>query len=325
MDISGYSYSQPMSISYTTNIYNQQISGNINNYQIGHELGRGTFGVTYYGYDTANNREVAIKTIDINKSMQMGADINSINEEINTLKEISGGDCSKYVACFYESFRDVLNGVDTVFIVSEYINGGSLTDFIKNNNGIIPPTALWSLYLQLILGLKFIHDRGYAHRDIKPDNILITEDYTIKYIDFGLACLQRCKITACTNTCRGSPGTLLYMPPEFFNGTREESLDGSKAHDLWSLGVVMFELAHGINMYPFDILTPDKSSLLPNDQLISNIASAPQYSSNYILDDGRTNNFLTDILINNWRLRPTVDMSESILIDNVLSKLWVCK
>jgi len=296
----------------------------VRNYQIGQELGRGTFGVTYLGYDAINGRQVAVKTIDINKSREMGADLDSINEEINTLKEISGDNCSKYLACYYESFQDSFNGVDTMFIISEYINGGSLTDFIRNNNGSIPPSVLWSLYLQLLLGLRFIHERGYAHRDIKPDNILITEDYTIKYIDFGLACLQQCRVMSCTNTCKGTPGTLLYMPPEFFNGTHEDSVSASKAHDVWALALVMFELAHGLNIYPFQIFTPDGSAVLSNEQMMANIAQAPTFSSNYTLDDGRTNIFLNSLLIQNWHSRPTVEIAQDILNDQVLAKVWTC-
>lgn len=300
---------------------------NVRNYQLLQELGRGTFGITYLGYDTVNNRNVAVKTIDINKSMSLGADINAINEEIDTLKALSSGTCSKYVACYYENFQDNFNGADTMFIVSEYINGSSLTSFIQNNNGTIPPTVLWALYLQLLLGLQYIHDLGYAHRDIKPDNILITDDYTIKYIDFGLACVQQCQVLSCTNTCRGTPGTFLYMPPEFFNKQRQDSLAGSKAHDMWSLAVVMFQMANGINSFPFQAFEPDQNGqiqLLPNDQLAYHIAQAPEYSSNYSLDDARTNSYLTSLLVNDWKLRFDVGEAKQILTEQVMAIVWAC-
>lgn len=273
----------------------------INNYQIGQELGRGTFGVTYYGTNLTTGEPVAIKTIDIAKSIEHGADLSSINEEIQTLQDVSG---NEYVANYYESFQGNFNGVDTIFIISEYIDGGSLRKFIQQNQPIAPH-VLWSLYLQLLIGLQYIHNKGYAHRDIKPDNILITQNLKIKYIDFGLACLQRCKFTDCQNTCRGTPGTLLYMPPEFFNSTRSNSLEGSKAHDVWSLAVVMFEMANGLSAYPFDAL--NNGQILDNTTLQNNIAVAPQYQSNYLLDDERTNTYLSTLLINDWKQRPTVD------------------
>src|SRR5580692_2119543 len=80
----------------------------VRNYLLYQELGRGAFGVTYLGYDTAMGREVAIKTVDIAKSSELGINIDAINGEINTLKEISGSACSKYIACYYESFQDNL-------------------------------------------------------------------------------------------------------------------------------------------------------------------------------------------------------------------------
>lgn len=296
---------------------------NIRNYRIGQELGRGAFGVTYYGVDV-NNRPVAIKTIDINKSKQLGADLSAINEEIKILREISASNCSKYIACFYESFQDVFNGVPTVFIISEYVNGTSLTDFVANYtnefNSYISPQVLWPLYLQLIIGLKFIHKKGYAHRDIKPDNILITEDYTIKYIDFGLACLQRCNLSTCVNTCRGTPGTMLYMPPEYFTGNRSNTLESAKAHDIWSLGVVMFGLAQAGN-YPFQLFD-NNNHVLSNNQIMANISVAPQFTSDYVLDnDGRTNNFINSVLINDWRSRPDIFAVKRTLVNNVLAKV----
>lgn len=104
----------------------------VRNYELGKQLGKGTFGVTYLAYDTFNKLNVAIKTIDINKSTKLGASIAQIKEEIMTLQDINGNNCNKYMACYYESFMGDLQGIPTVFIVSEYIDGESLTKFIQN-------------------------------------------------------------------------------------------------------------------------------------------------------------------------------------------------
>ena len=194
---------------------------NTENYKITRELGKGTFGVTYLGLDNRTKRPVAIKTIDIEKSKLKGAATDNIYAEIDTLKILSNTDHphKEYIVKYLESFEDTFNGASTIFIVSEYINGVSLYDYIKiNSTYSLTPNLLWPLISQLLLGLQYIHFMGYAHRDIKPDNIMLTNDNNIKYIDFGLACLSECNKSKCVNTCRGTPGTPYYMPPEYVTG-----------------------------------------------------------------------------------------------------------
>lgn len=293
----------------------------VGNYNLTNELGRGTFGVTYLADDLIRRKKVAVKTIDIEKSRKLGVSALTIKEEIETLRNLTGTKCPDYLACYYESFEGSFQGIQTIFIVSEYIEGGSLTEFVRNNGGKLQVSFLWPLMLQLILGLKYIHKNNYAHRDIKPDNILITQDYTIKYIDFGLACLARCRESDCTNTCKGRGGTLLYMPPEFFNGTQENSLRASKAHDVWSLTMVFFELINGLYRFPYS-LQDQQGRRLNQQEIKRNITMAPQFSSAYSLDDGRTNNFIDNITVNDWRRRPTIIEIKRFFVHTVLAKVY---
>lgn len=268
----------------------------IRNYQIENELGHGAFGVTYRGIDITTNHIVAIKTINLSAQNSAGISIDSVMEEVDHLREITADECNRYIACYIDSFIHTFRGNPTLFIISEYIDGMTLYDFMIKYNVINDPRILWPIYLQLILGLKYIHSRNYAHRDIKLENIMITNEFLIKYIDFGISC---------NDTCGGIGGTSLYMPPEMYRENSPNSLKASKAHDVWSLAIVMFNLAHGPNIFPFDTSNT------------KNIALAPQYAPDYNFDDGRTNEFLLYLLVNDWVSRPVIREILDYYTDNI--------
>lgn len=288
-------------------------------YKLSKELGRGAFGVTYLGED-AQKRKYAVKAINIRKSEELNVNTKTIEEEINTLAELSRGVCSPYIACYKDSSNVNLNGEPTILIVSEFIDGFSLTKIIESNSGTLAKNGVWPLMMQLLLGLRYIHSKDYAHRDIKPDNIMVTKDLHIKYIDFGLACLDKCHTDYCTNTCRGTPGTLYYMPPEYFTGKQQNSLVGSKAHDVWSLAVVICELLYGLYAYPYPVA--DEKGYFAEDVVYNNIASAPSIYRVYEYDDGRSDKFVQSLLINEWTSRPTIDEALELYITTIPSVVW---
>src|SRR5579883_2474587 len=95
----------------------------VGNYDISRVLGRGSFGVTYLGTEKGTGRQVAIKTIDINKSIKSGANLSKIQDEIDSIERLSKGEGKRYVSEYYDSFQGMFNGVDTIFIISEFIDG----------------------------------------------------------------------------------------------------------------------------------------------------------------------------------------------------------
>ena len=267
-----------------------------NQYQLIRELGRGAFGITYLGLDTVNNRQVAVKIIDLTKLKSRGYSQQLVANEIEALSELSHNGVSDYIVKYYASFEEVHHGVNSMIIISEYIDGINLLDYIRRAE--IEPTVMWPLYLQLLLGLNGIHQRGYVHRDIKPDNIMLTSDHKIKYIDFWLACMQECKIDACINNCGGAHGAVAYTPEEIINGTRPLTFDAFRSQDIWALSLTMYQMANRGRM-------PD------------------EIFSHYDLDrDGRTNDFLQQLIVKDWHHRPSVSDAIHLLTNIILQRVW---
>lgn len=284
-------------------------------YRLQEVVGKGSFGTTFKGLDE-NNKVVAVKAINIRLSKQYGASIDSIAQEANTLKRLSErGGCGKYITCYYNGFIGNYQGEPHVFLISEFIDGTELRAFIER--GPQYPAIVWPVITQLLLGLRFIHAQGYAHRDIKPENILITRNNIIKYIDFGISCLQKCNSQYCVNNCRNgiNLGTVLYSAPEKFSVPIPDSFEAAKAGDVWSLAVVIFELLNGSLVLPFYYKVGDRN--LSNQEIIDNIAEAPQLMSNYTLDDGQSNTFVMRLLINDWKSRPTSAQAVDMFVEDV--------
>ena len=131
------------------------------------------------------------------------------------------------------------------YMVLEYVHGKSLRQLLQDL-GTIPETLLREIALQTAAGLAAIHEAGIVHRDLKPENILITDDHEIRIMDLGVAKLQEATIEL---TREGQfAGSLLYAAPEQFRG----DVEAGPAADLYSLGVLLYELATGDNPFRRD-------------------------------------------------------------------------
>jgi serine/threonine protein kinase len=205
-----------------------------------------------------------------------------------------------------------------MFIISEYINGGSLYSYVKGLKGKqLEPKKLINLIKQLVSGLKYIHSQNVAHRDIKLENIMISTTGIIKYIDFGLSCTEKCRLSTCMDTCKGRPGTLLYEPPEFFNNKFTNNIEGAKAHDVWSLSMVLWELVHAhIGAFPYDVYDSN-GKYLETNIIINNIIHSPSYSPAYKYDNN-INSMLSYITVNDATKRPTIDDIHTYVNQNIL-------
>ncbi|KAK8830358.1 hypothetical protein WA577_006044 [Blastocystis sp. JDR] len=129
-----------------------------------------------------------------------------------------------------------------IWIVMEYCHCGSIGSYLRNGNQFTED-ELREIASCCLLGMDYLHRRKIIHRDIKPDNLLISETGVIKLSDFGLAVQLNHSCSKNSMQC----GTVLYMAPEVFDGKTVLK------SDVWSLGISLMEMAEGKN--PFDSMS----------------------------------------------------------------------
>ena len=211
-------------------------------YEMLDNLGEGIFGSVKLGVEKKTNQRVAIKIIRKNKAKE--TDIELVRNEIDIMKLCY----HPYVVHLLDHFE---NG-EYIFIVMEYIKGGSLTDYMKSNKFNFTERRAAELIYQLAKGLKYLHKYGIIHRDLKPDNIMLTEASdkgNIKIMDFGLS-----KILGKKEKSTDGFGTLTFVSPEVL--IRKPY---NKEVDIWSLGVILYLMLSGD--LPFDDPDDDEQKI----------------------------------------------------------------
>jgi serine/threonine protein kinase len=138
---------------------------------------------------------------------------------------------------------------DQGYLISEFVEGSSLKDIIESSN--LDYNYILKYMMDIAEDVDYIHRNGIAHQNIKPSNI-IYDSYLkkLRLIDFTHAC-------AVDEPCEPS-GEIVYTPPELVNGNQTISLEAAKAHDMWSVGVIFYQLANsGANYIDFTSTDPD--------------------------------------------------------------------
>ncbi|RIM79144.1 Stk1 family PASTA domain-containing Ser/Thr kinase [Staphylococcus xylosus] len=196
-------------------------------YKVTKKLGGGGMSRVYLAEDSILKRSVAIKAIRIPAGEKEEA-IKRFEREVHNLTQLSH---DNIVNVF-----DVTEDDENFYLVMEYIEGLTLSEYIQKNHPLDVDTIL-NFINQIINGIKHAHDTKIVHRDIKPQNILVDKNQTLKILDFGIAkALSETTMTETNHVL----GTVQYLSPEQARGDITDN-----GTDIYSMGVVLYEMLIG--------------------------------------------------------------------------------
>ena len=198
----------------------------IGKYLVTGRIGRGGMGMVYRGWDEVLEREVAVKTLTLEGSLD-----DESRRRFNIEAKAAARLQHPHIITVYELGED--RGLP--FIAMELLPGTDLDGLMRSGEPLMLQEKL-DLVIQVCGGLAYAHDHKIVHRDIKPSNVRVLEDGSVKIMDFGIAKLGATGVTKTGMMV----GTVHYMSPEQIRG---QALDGRS--DLFSVGVIMYELLAG--------------------------------------------------------------------------------
>ncbi|XP_054890119.1 mitogen-activated protein kinase kinase kinase kinase 4 isoform X3 [Poeciliopsis prolifica] len=199
-------------------------------------VGNGTYGQVYKGRHVKTGQLAAIKVMEVTEEEE-----EEIKLEINMLKSYSH---HRNIATYYGAFiKKGPAGQDhQLWLVMEYCGAGSVTDLVKKTKGNCLKED-WIAYIcrEVLRGLSHLHAHHVIHRDIKGQNVLLTENAEVKLVDFGVSA-QLDKTIGRRNTFIGTP---YWMAPEVIACDENPDATYDYRSDLWSLGITALEMAEG--------------------------------------------------------------------------------
>uniref|UniRef100_A0A3B4UJ30 non-specific serine/threonine protein kinase n=1 Tax=Seriola dumerili TaxID=41447 RepID=A0A3B4UJ30_SERDU len=199
-------------------------------------VGNGTYGQVYKGRHVKTGQLAAIKVMDVTESVE-----EEIKLEINMLKKYSH---HRNIATYYGAFikKSPPGHDDQLWLVMEFCGAGSITDLVKNTKGNSLKED-WIAYIsrEILRGLAHLHAHHVIHRDIKGQNVLLTENAEVKLVDFGVSA-QLDRTVGRRNTFIGTP---YWMAPEVIACDENPDATYDYRSDLWSCGITAIEMAEG--------------------------------------------------------------------------------
>jgi serine/threonine-protein kinase len=189
------------------------------------ELGRGGMGVVFEAVQEGLDRRVAVKALD--------GKLSGTAEVVERFKR-EGRAYAQLRHQAVVTVHDLVEKDDSLYLVTEFVDGPDLARVLRQG-GAMPPDCVAVVGARMAEALDYIHFHKLLHRDVKPANIMVSNDGDVKLVDFGIAKDQTADDLTREGVVVGSPA---YMPPEVMNGGEADA----KA-DIWALGVTLYELA----------------------------------------------------------------------------------
>ncbi|XP_053680427.1 serine/threonine-protein kinase stk11 [Anopheles nili] len=211
----------------------------VGKYVMGDVLGEGSYGKVKEVLDSETLSRRAVKILTKRKLRRIPNGEENVRSEIRLLRKLQHRNVIELLDVLYNEQKQKM------YLIMEYCVGGlqEMLDSVPDKR--LPTHQAHDYFVQLLDGLEYLHGRGIIHKDIKPGNLLLTLDHTLKISDFGVA--EALDIFAPTDECRTGQGSPAFQAPEIANG--HEVFSGFKV-DIWSTGVTLYNITTGL--YPFE-------------------------------------------------------------------------